>query len=358
MTASKTWSWTSAGHVSCLNSFKFMKFYILLVLILSSVSAFAGDRWEPDNQDVINFKLGLLGQSLNLGFKPADKDDAANVNYLPSPYTKSFVALGYRNLGLYLSVKNPSRADDKNKYGNSESTDFQLSFFGRRWTQAYFYQIYKGYYIENSAQINPVLAPETFLQRDDLKTIHYGGSFIYNFQPENYSIGASYAQSGRQIESGGAWLAMAGIHNHSLRGNSQFIPTQVSAKYGELSSLESEDIMQASIAGGGGYNWSFWQGGYVAFQALIGVGSAYEHFETADAYYDRWAPGYVANAMVSFGYNGKDNYLVITSASDTSTYNLNTLSIELNSTQYSLHYGHRFSGMDLPLFNKFSAWFD
>jgi hypothetical protein len=333
-----------------------MKYIFFLVLTLGSSLLLAEERWDPDAPDVLNFKIGLLGPALDVETSTGKGDNP--VNYKPSPYTKTFLGLGYRNLGIYLSTKNPSSEEDTAKYGSSQSTDFQFSFYGTHWTQYYYYQIYKGYYVDNTNEVDPSQLPNTYIRREDLSTIHYGATFIYNFQPERYSIGATFAQNGRQKESGGAWLASVGLHDHRFSGSQDILPPTVASKYGELATLESGDIREVSLGGGGGYTWTGWDGYYAGIQVLVGLGISYANFETAEAYYRRWTLGSVSNAMISFGYNGKNNYLVITSGTDNSYYDLKDLKLAMNTRMYSFHYGHRFEGVDIPFLNTISGWFD
>jgi hypothetical protein len=337
-----------------------MKFLLALILFLGPALAAAEDRWVDDSPDVVNFKIGTLQPSLQLSLRTKSGNDAGQfpVMYLPSPQSKTFMSFGYRNLGITVATKSRLSDGASEKYGNSDSLDLQLRFFGRKWTQQYFYQTYKGYYLYNTAEIDPAYPPNSFIQRRDIRTTHYGADFIYTFQQDRYSFGAALNQQGRQLESGGSWLAMVGMHNHRVGGDQDLIPSEVSVHYQDLAHFQSADIAQLSLAGGGAYTYPFWHNFYVSAQALIGFGYAYERFETAEAFYVKTVGGSISSAALSFGYNGPENYLIVSASVDSGTYDLRDLNLSMVTQNTSIHYGHRFGNMDLPWLNTVSGWLD
>lgn len=335
---------------------------ILVALLLSlPLSAFADDsntRWISDSQDTLNVKFGYLNPSLQFETQSSvSGGDPSQVNYSPSQISKSFVAATYRNIGAYLSWSYPQSSDTVQKYGASQAVDFQLNFFGQKITQQYFYQTYKGYSVTNTSTIDPTFPADQYMKLPEMRTQHYGANFIYNFQPERYSLSVAYDQTGHQKESGGAWLAALGVHSHSFSTDG-LLPVDVAANYGELANLQSGRLSQISISGGGGYNWVFGKSWYVGGQLLAGFGRAKQSFETREAYYERYASVTPSSAFVSFGYNGEKSYFVIQASYDASTYSLPDMDVRITSNQTWVHYGYRFGGVDIPFLNPVSAWFD
>jgi hypothetical protein len=331
---------------------------LLLVSSMSFAEDVDSDRWAPERDDVLNVKLGVGMPALNMTAKATRGDGTSTVDYLPNTSSKTFVGLGYRNLGFYISKSNPRSNDEITKHGSGDSTDLFLQLFGRTWTQQYFYQSYRGYYINNSSVIDPSLAPDTFLQRPDISTTHYGADFIYNFQPGNYSTGAAFSQSGRQLRSGGAWLGLASIHDHSFRASPQLLPTQVADNFAELATLQRGDLFHLSLGGGGGYTYTSDGHWFATGQFLLGVSAVYQNFETVQYRYSSYDFGTLGIGTLAAGYNGTNQSISIEVMADTSSYNLPAMELQISSQQVLIQYGYRFEGVSLPLADRWSAWLD
>lgn len=316
------------------------------------------DRWEADPKDVINFKVGVLNPSFTLTTDTGKSPDSSPVMFTPSPVAKYFFGGSYRNLGAAISFSSAPPVDQTTKFGNGHSLDFLFSVFGRKITQQYFYQDYKGYYISNTDVVNPAIPAGTYIVRPDISTQHYGANFIYNFHPHKYSRAVAFDQSGRQKQNGGALLGMLGVHNHRFSSSPQLLPLSMTPKYGELGTLQSGDIMQLSLLVGGGYNWVFQEGWYASAELLYGGGFAYQRFETADYVYKQSTGNTAANLSFSLGFNGLNNYFALQALSDNYYYKFPDMNMQTNSLQVSFHYGHRFAGVGAPFLDKASSWLD
>lgn len=320
----------------------------------------SANRWAADAPDVLNYKIGYLNPSLRMNTRTGSGTSAEDnpVDFNPPNLTKLFFGLSYRNLGAALSFSTPQSPEDQAKYGSGTALDLQVNLYGEKLTQQYFYQSYNGYYIGNSGTIDPSLPDNTYIKRPDIHTQHYGANFIYNFQPEKYSMAVAYDQTGRQTEKGGAWLAELGVHNHRFSANPHLLPATIAPKFGELATLESGDIFQASLLGGYGYTFPFFENWYVSAQVLFGFGAAYQQFETDDYVYKRSGSSSVGAGTFALGYNGKNDYFIMEAWSDSYTYDLPDMKLQITSQQVSIHYGHRLREMNIPILNTVSSWLD
>jgi len=342
------------------------RFLVFALLTALSCTSFAQEQetpskyWVSDPQDVINMKVGYLSPALSMKTYVGNSNDESSspVEFKPPPLSKIFIGANYRNLGATLSASTRQSSSDSDKYGSGTALDFQLNFYGRRLTQQYFYQTYDSYYISNTSVVDPAFPQDQFIKRPDIKTQHYGVNLIYNFNPENYSLSIAYDQGGWQLESGGAWLVALGLHNHRFSADPQLLPVNVSSNYGELATLQKGDIIQLNASGGFGYTQVFKKNWYGSFNLLLGPGFAYQQFETAEAYYKQSSFNMASAMTVSFGYNGKDNYVVLQGGSNTHTYKFPDLKMEIESLSSALYYGHRFGEMDVGFLNSISAWLD
>jgi hypothetical protein len=288
---------------------------------------------------------------MNMDVRTGDSSSDPNnseIHFQPSPLSKTFLGVSYRNLGATLSFSNRQSEDTTDKYGNGTALDFQVNLYGVHLTQQYFYQTYDNYYISNTADVDPSYPANQYIKRPDIKTQHYGANFIYNFQPERYSMAVAFDQNGRQTESGGAWLVSVGVHNHRFSSSPQLIPTTIAPKFGELATLQQGDIFQLNVSGGGGYTVVFDGNWSLSIQALFGAGYAYQKFETAENYYTQNAVSQAGSATISYGYNGKNNYFFVQGSSDSYTYNLPDLKMQVTAQSASIYYGHRFDDIDVP----------
>ena len=156
---------------------------------------------------------------------------------------ESFVPNNPINIGVGLSVKNTvidfwygygfNFMRDK-KRGKTQSLDFQLHNYGRKFVFDIFLQQYKGFYNESNKMIHP-----------DLQIHKYGVSGQYVFNNERYSYKAVYNQSEKQVKSAGSFLAGTGLFYTKIKTKETNI-VEIGNYFNNL---------QLGLSGGYTYTW-------------------------------------------------------------------------------------------------------
>ncbi|MCE3010722.1 MAG: DUF4421 domain-containing protein [Proteobacteria bacterium] len=139
---------------------------LLITPLLISTAAFSS--WTKQSDDILKVELGVVTPNYSVEVQAPKEISKKVAKYQPHAASKTALGISYRNLGATLSWANPTKPEDDAKFGKSSSTDFQFRFFGKR-TYEFFYSSYKGYYIENSEDLDPAFVGNPVkIQRPDL----------------------------------------------------------------------------------------------------------------------------------------------------------------------------------------------
>ena len=218
-------------------------FFILMALSTPALAA----RWKDLPEGDLTTKFGFIQSELQLNVEP-QIGTAPKLEYHPAPTNLAYISLGYANFGLSASSKNPNTTIDDAKYGTSKATDFQFRFFGKKLTHEFFYQTYRGYYLKNSSDVVPVFDTSgPYLQQPDMVTEAGGLNLMYNFNPDNYNMGATFNQSARQVESGGAWVGIFSFNRHRFTNSGSFVLGTAVGQYPDFESVRSVNVYSASL---------------------------------------------------------------------------------------------------------------
>lgn len=248
------------------------------------------------------------------------------------------------NIGLGLSINNTVVSfgygygfdflRDKSQ-GKTESFDFQLHNYGRKFVFDIFIQKYKGFYATRDNRHDEYeLCP-------DLKMTQYGAYGQYVFNHKRYSYKAAFNQNERQLKSAGSVIAGFGAYVNKIRSDSSFV-------YKDKNNL---DNFQFGISAGYAYTWVINPKWYIAGSATTGIHFGSEKINTfgkkkIEVYptvFPRIAAGY-SNKDWSFGFFFVGNLI--------SPYMEDKSSISLFSGNFQLRATKRFSTMPLSQKNK------
>ncbi|KYG64228.1 hypothetical protein AZI87_13375 [Bdellovibrio bacteriovorus] len=346
-----------------------MKCLLPLVILLTSSFAVAQTpseeltnqefedwSWTPQSKDTLKVKFGVAVPRYNFTIlAPSGLTDA---KFLPNSPSKSSLGFSYRNLGFTASVQNPVETEDKEKYGSSSAVDFQLRFFGKR-TYEFFLQAYDGYYIENSAELDPSFANSSKkIFRDDIKTRNFGFNFYWNLDEENFSQAMAFDQAGFQKESDWGLSAYFHASRNSIAAKEAFIPAASASQFGSLSDL---DGMQRDTAGPG-----IAIGGIAVYQnfyatAFVGLGLGYQRVNLEYVVKDDETSeslGSFSTGRLGLGYNGQRHSAGFQVISDAVSTTIEDGNIESSNIELMVFYSYRFEGINIPPANEVSSWFD
>ncbi|WP_158644187.1 DUF4421 family protein [Pseudobacter ginsenosidimutans] len=127
-----------------------------------------------------------------------------------SPNVESATRLGFSyrfiSFGIRFAPKLFSDKDDDALKGKTRSGGFNVGFNFRHWIQELSYTRTKGYYLENTPEVDPTWTPDSpYIQFPGLSFTQYEGSTAYNFNPD-FSVNAIVTQSERQLKSAGSFI--------------------------------------------------------------------------------------------------------------------------------------------------------
>lgn len=337
--------------------------WLLITFFLFLIPGFghAAD-WDADSSDVLNIKYGFVSSNLTLDTQFTVKpSNGVEVKYAPNTTSSSFLAFGYRNLGISLGSPNPQTPESISVFGKTTGQDYQIKLFGKRMTHEFTYQKYSGYFISNSGDVDSAYSNNgKYIQRSDISTEKYGLNLIYNFQPEKFSLNAAFSQGAVQDSTSGSWLGVIVLQNNQFTSLPQLIPTTVSNPYGSYGNVMSGKSFTSGA--GVGYGVSLvGKGFYAALQFIVGWSSQQQSLTHATGVAkSSTESSNFSNVKLGVGYNGKKNYIGFSFLSDASNYKTpdDVFKISGASTNVSLFYGHRFGGVNLVPFNGVSSLFD
>ncbi|MFN7824890.1 MAG: DUF4421 family protein, partial [Pseudobdellovibrionaceae bacterium] len=244
---------------------------LFLAPLLFSTAAFSSWTKQPD--DNLKIELGIVIPNYSVEIQAPKEISKKVAKYQPHSASKTALGLSYRNLGATLSTTNPTKEENNLKFGKSSSTDFQFRFFGKR-TYEFFYSSYKGYYLENSQDLDPsYLGNPVKIQRPDMKTSNFGFNFYWNLHEKDYSQAVAFDQAG--IQKGSGWGVSWLVHASDSRitADSPFIPSAATSDFGVLSVVK--DVERQTLATGFGIGGiATWKN--LSVTAFLAIGLGYQ----------------------------------------------------------------------------------
>jgi len=238
--------------------------------------------------------------------------------YKPNSSSSLGGGFNYNWLGVDISVQLPGTDKEHQKYGETNSFDFQANTYLRKFAVDLSYVRYKGYYLEDA---NDPKNGDTIIKHQGLRTHSLGLGVNYIFNNKKFSYRAAYLQNERQKKSSGTFFSGGFISLTGLESNKGLIPLHYVKLYPEIANLTRINSWQ--VGGQGGYAHTFvLKSFYLTMSLGGGLGVENKKFITKDSrtlisefglaprYQLRGAFGYNSNDL-SFGIQGvKDGVFI------------------------------------------------
>ncbi len=332
------------------------KLSVVGVACLISFSALGQYRWQEPPKDTLGIRLGILSPVLFADIKDNKETGAGTpVKYGPNSNSRTALTLFYSHFALTGSVSNPLTEEDKENKGPSKVDDYQFRFYYKYGTWDFFYQNYQGYYIENSGQVDPAFSGVKKIQRPDIKTSHTGVQYFYIPNAEHYSLGGTFDQNIRQIESGGSIYFSGYVGAHSVKADSPLVPANLASGYGSFANFKEGHFQNIRAGIGYGHTFVIYKF-YLGFVFGISHGLQHQKFDLISEKFDRWVAATGANLKAGLGYNGEKFYSGFQYVMDNTSIGFNEYSIGLTSGEYRIFTGTRFDGISIPPVNALGEW--
>ena len=227
-------------------------------------------RYDPDYIQtfprVLTSKLFFGRKQLSLALsEPSGAEVGLESN---SPW-EAGLSMGWWWLGATVSV---ATSQGSEKYGDSDSFDFQWNYYGRRiHLEAWFFD-YKGFYHEDESGNIEIL--------DDVKVQGSALTFAYSFNPRHYSGAAAFKHTQRQLKTSGAAKVMASLSTMHVSSGATILPASVAPNFVEFQNLERINFLQAGVGGGYGYNYILPRNWYLHLGAAGAAGVNHYEYES------------------------------------------------------------------------------
>jgi hypothetical protein len=175
-----------------------------------------------------NFIITILNESkfsrINASYFVSDQKGYF-LNYKTNSLNTWGIGLDYKWLTFEYSTKMPWYTPDPT-YGPVENKGFGFGLTMRRFSFRYFYEIYKGYYLENTEQwvANGGSAKDAYYIRPDIYTRMNYLKMNYVFNNKRFSNNASMWQLERQEKAAGSFVAGLSLIYNEFRADSSIIP--------------------------------------------------------------------------------------------------------------------------------------
>jgi hypothetical protein len=247
-----------------------------------------------------------------IGFTSLDFDltsaSGKVINYSPNSAPFMGLKLGYHGYTISGSIDIPGDNED-GLYGKTDYLDLRVGkAFHLRGHELFvegFFSVYQGFYIDNTASIDPSV--QGYITRPDLWAMTFGGSATYYFN-ESFSHDATFNELKPRAGSGGSWLARAaagflGFQSDDEKG---IVPSTVLADFGDAASMYTLTSAFLGVQGGYAYDWRIWRQLMLAGSLSAGMTLASQTYRLeGGSDTDEGSVGYSAGLNAALGWGGE-----------------------------------------------------
>lgn len=226
--------------------------FIVIVLTAFLLPSQAFSKIDKFTDRNIHVSLGSEIQSVSLGL--INSDTARDIQYGPNLAGLLVPRLAYKDLfTISWAFQLPLSDLEKQLQGETQYTDSRFTFDLGSFRLNVFYLQYRGFFVENTGNVDPSIIPPQKLIRPDLYFRSYGAEFTWIKNPERFSLKALSSQAERINGSGGSLLLGASYNNNRIEDDTGVFPNVVKADYGDEAELAIADLSTVSAKIGYGY---------------------------------------------------------------------------------------------------------
>lgn len=266
-----------------------------------------------------------------------DNKKGSNLDLETNNSYKLFLSIDYKFIGFSYGFypKFFGANKDEDLKGKSSFSDYNFRFFLGRWLQTVNYSKTKGYYVANMSDFNPewVEGKDPYLQFPDFKTVQYGMSTSYLFNPK-FSLKSITSFTEWQKKSAGSFIP-------SLLYTYNRIISQAE----DLNGKQKE--FDIRLAAGYYYNFIIHKNFYIAPHLSPSVGVKFLNDKSValgvesiekETYFTKNIEG-----GIKIGYNSERILFGLSLNFDDSSYNQDKTTVITNNKVYGLlYFGYRF----------------
>ncbi|MCF3110406.1 DUF4421 domain-containing protein [Niabella sp. CC-SYL272] len=225
-------------------------FFLNTVLPVFAQEADADIKYDTSYYQRYNQRLtlGPLLVKKNSVYSIRSQDGDFPLRYSTNNPTRIGLSIGYDWLSVSGSVGLGALDPDyKKEKGKTTSSNFQMSVNGRSVLADLHFQVNKGFYLRG--QQDPAFADGAYYVRPDIKTQIFGATIRKILKGNRFSIKAPFVYDSWQQRSSGSFLIGGEFIYGNAKGDSAFVPFNLSASFPNASIHYMRYLMFGPTAG-------------------------------------------------------------------------------------------------------------
>jgi len=243
------------------------------------------------------------------------------------------------DISAEVSLSIPLDEKSTNRFGASETRDLSTSLLGSNWGIDAFVQRYESFYLSNPSPKVP--ANQSYPVRSDIRLTNFGGSGLYIFNRNKFSLWSAYNFSERQLKSKGSALIAWTINNVHLTADSVVLSSPYLARL--KTNTNFNDVRYATFSVAPGYSYNVvWK--KLFFNASLAVGPAHHwvYYVGGDGipHYDIAINTFV-DARLALGYSSDRWFGGVTFVSQSRAVKFEEITLETQSNSFRMLVGYR-----------------
>jgi len=168
------------------------------------------------------------------------------------------LGFNYSVIGINLGFSPLRNSVSNAKYGKTQSFDFRMNLYGRKFIFDLYFMMHSGFYLSNPESILKGWTAEedAYPLRPDIQLFSTGIVAQYIFNNKKFSMRATYVQNEWQKKSAGSFLVGGEFFYSHFQGDSSFIPSQVDPPE-FLGGYHFDNSLSINLGINGGYSHTF-----------------------------------------------------------------------------------------------------
>lgn len=260
---------------------------------------------EEEDVPPLGIRAGFGTGLQNVNFS-LDEDGLGTGSLTATPNTPLHLILGvsWRSIAVGARLNLPGSIEESESRGQTDFTNVQLQFYGRRYALDVAYQEHRGMYIDNASDFDVPIEDTTI---PDLSAQTIAASFFWSRNPR-VSLATAYKLDAVPERSRIGLIWMASISRITISapsGPGRGIPALDGTRWSE-----AMDIRTHTAIGGFGFTTILTHSSFF-FAPLISVGLGLQRseFDVSDDSGTEWAIVPQISGRLSLGYNSRNWYL-------------------------------------------------
>jgi len=241
-------------------------------------------------------------------------------------------------LGVEIAFAVPLNEQSKTIYGESNTRDFQINAFGKRWGADAHYQKYDGFYIDDLTK--QVASGTPYPQRPDINTRNVGITGNYVLNSKKFSFRSAYNFAERQLRSAGTFVIFASLNGFKTSGDSALLGERQS-RFGEDAYIREIKFNTFGVAPGYAYNLIY-KGFFLNGTLAFGPAHNWISYTRDDQTKHSTKIDAFATIRISMGFNGDRFFGGLTFASQGRSAKFEDVMLNSSNTSFKILFGYRF----------------